>query len=190
MPNPDRHAIEDFRGLSNNAYFSRVQNLCTESADYVRDILPAALGRYRRVVFLTHFPPHTDAVRFNGQPCGWNRMSHFANFAMGGALGNRQKLSRTQDYGLGRPFPLRGDGARGTGNRDQGRRGPPWEAGGAGSHRCRHFVRDRHECLTEFRSCFGNYALALNVFSNSAAAAIISSKVGVLPKNIGPSMAW
>lgn len=87
VPNPDRNAIEDFRGLSNNAYFSRVQNLGTESADYVRDILPAALGRYRRVVFLTHFPPHTDAVRFNGQPCGWNRMSHFANFAMGGALG-------------------------------------------------------------------------------------------------------
>ena len=86
VPNPDRHAIKDFRGLSDHAYFSRVQSLGSESADYVRSILPIALGRYRRVVFLTHFPPHTDSVRFGRQPCGWNRMSHFANFAMGGAM--------------------------------------------------------------------------------------------------------
>ena len=35
-----------------------------------------------------------------------------------------------------------------------------------------------------------NYALALKVFSNSDATAIISSNVGVSPKNMGPSMAW
>ena len=35
-----------------------------------------------------------------------------------------------------------------------------------------------------------NQAIALNAFSNSATAAINSSKVGVSPKNIGPSIAW
>lgn len=86
VPNPDRHAIADFCGLSNHAYFSRVQSLGAESADYVRRILPAALARYSRVVHLTHYPVHTDAIRFNERPCGWDRMGHFANFAMGGAM--------------------------------------------------------------------------------------------------------
>jgi len=85
-PNPDRQAIRDFRGLSTAAYHSRVERLGSESADYVRSVLPTALGRYRRVLLTTHFPPHTHAVRFNGQLCSRDRMGHFVNFAMGGAV--------------------------------------------------------------------------------------------------------
>jgi predicted phosphohydrolase len=80
----DHLSIGDFRNLTKEALFSRMEMLGHESAVSFRKILAIALSRYRHVVVATHVPPFHQAALYNGRPCGsptsqrpdWSSSSH------------------------------------------------------------------------------------------------------------------
>lgn len=82
----DHHTIGDFRKLTKEALFTRMEMLGHESAVSFRRILPVALGRYRHVVVATHVPPFHQAALYNGDPCGATHQPHFVNLSAGMAL--------------------------------------------------------------------------------------------------------
>ena len=67
--NRDHHSIEDFRNLTREELFARMETLGRESAAAFRSTLPRALTRYRRVVVATHAVPFPSATRFSGKVC-------------------------------------------------------------------------------------------------------------------------
>ena len=86
IANRDHHSIEDFRNLTTQELFSRMESLGRESATAFRATLPHALRRYRQVVVATHVPPFPSAAHFNGQTCGPTHQPHFSNLSAGLAL--------------------------------------------------------------------------------------------------------
>lgn len=90
----DHQAIGDFRKLTKNALFLRMEMLGHESAMSFRRVLPIALSRYRHVVVATHVPPFHQAAHYNGHPCGATHQPHFVNLSAGLAL-----------CGIARQFP-------------------------------------------------------------------------------------
>ena len=96
VTNPDQEAIKDFADLDRNAYFNKLQELGKESAGYLRQVLPRALGRFQHVLVATHVPPHTCAVKYDDRQCDRGRLPHFSNFSAGGAI-----------LGIARNFPTR-----------------------------------------------------------------------------------
>lgn len=60
----DWFMVEDFRRLpGHEARLSAFQRLAAESAECVADKLAAALGSYKTVYLVTHFPPWVEATR-------------------------------------------------------------------------------------------------------------------------------
>lgn len=92
----DHQGIEDFRNLSKEELFSRMELLGRESAAYIRETLPYALTHFQNVVFITHFVPWPSAALYNLQPCGWAHQPHYTNLSAGLAL-----------LGIARRFPHR-----------------------------------------------------------------------------------
>ena len=82
----DHHSIDDFKLLSKQELFSKMESLGRESAASFRRILPIALGRYRHVVVATHVPPFHQAAHYNGHPCGAGHQQNFVNLSGGMAL--------------------------------------------------------------------------------------------------------
>lgn len=93
---PDRHAIDDFCGLSPNEALEKMTALGKESAGVIRNILPLALTRYRHVLIVTHVPTFPSAVRYNHKPCADTHLPFFVNLAAGLAI-----------LGISRAFPQR-----------------------------------------------------------------------------------
>lgn len=83
---PDRHAIHDFRGLTQHQAYQRMTELGKESAGVIRNILPLALTRYRHVLIVTHVPFFPSAVRYNQKPCAATHLPHFVNLSAGMAI--------------------------------------------------------------------------------------------------------
>ena len=86
VDSPDRHLIDDFRGISKSEFFARLSGLGAESAHYFRRILPLALTAYRNVIVATHVPPFTQALRHGGSHCDWYRQPYFSNRSAGNVL--------------------------------------------------------------------------------------------------------
>jgi len=84
--NPDFEAIADFHGQKPEETFNTLRRLGLDSASCLRSRLPYALQCYSRVIIATHFPPFTDAARFNGKPCDWLRQPHYCNIALGAMI--------------------------------------------------------------------------------------------------------
>lgn len=84
--NPDFHAITDFMDLDQKKAFRLLRVMGEESAEMLRGLLPYALTCYQRVIIATHFPPFTQAARFEGKHCDWLRQPFFCNSAVGGMI--------------------------------------------------------------------------------------------------------
>lgn len=84
--NPDFHAIGDFRGLDRKAAFKLLGRLGSESALYLRGIMPYALTCYDHILVATHVPPMTQAALYDERPCDWLRQPFFCNIAAGAFL--------------------------------------------------------------------------------------------------------
>lgn len=84
--NRDHHSIEDFRNLTKEELFSRMESLGRESAAAFRATLPRALKRFQHVVVATHVPPFPSAAHFSGKICDATFQPHFSNLSAGLAL--------------------------------------------------------------------------------------------------------
>jgi Icc protein len=82
----DFFLIEELAGLEPEARLERLHALGDEAADHFRRVLPEALGRYRRVIALTHVPPFREACWHQGQISDDDWLPHFACKAVGDAL--------------------------------------------------------------------------------------------------------
>jgi len=83
---PDRHRINDLKGLSRPELFTKLKDLGTESARYFRRVLPAALRQYSTVYIATHVPPFWQGIRHGDASCDWNRQPYFSNIAAGNVI--------------------------------------------------------------------------------------------------------
>lgn len=92
----DHHSIDDFKLLSRQALFSKMESLGRESARSFRKTLPYALSIYQQVVVATHVPPFPQTAYFRDRPCGPTHLPHFTNLSAGMAL-----------CGIARNFPHR-----------------------------------------------------------------------------------
>jgi len=82
----DYHLIEDFDGVPLSARFARLRALGDEAAAHVRRVLPLALGRFRRLIFLTHVPPFRAACWHEGRISDDDFLPHFTCKAVGDVL--------------------------------------------------------------------------------------------------------
>ncbi len=82
----DHRWIADFRGMSRQAGFAKMEELGRCSGQYFRDVLPHAMQCYRHVLIATHVPPFVQAVRFGGEQATWAKLPHYANTFAGGAI--------------------------------------------------------------------------------------------------------
>ncbi len=80
---PDHDRIEDFRGISKAAAFSKMEELGKASGAYFREVLPYALRCYGHVWIATHVPPFTWAAFYNGKPCDRRYLPHYSNLSAG-----------------------------------------------------------------------------------------------------------
>ncbi len=96
VESPDRHLIDDFRGLDRKSFFQKLSLLGEASADYFRKVLPRALSQYPCVIVGTHVPPFTQGVRYDDRGCAWNRQPYFSNRAAGNLI-----------WGMAKSFPHR-----------------------------------------------------------------------------------
>jgi 3',5'-cyclic-AMP phosphodiesterase len=82
----DFFLIGELIDLEPEARLERLQALGDEAADHFRKVLPEALGRFRRVIALTHVPPFREACWHQGQISGDAWLPHFSCKAVGDAL--------------------------------------------------------------------------------------------------------
>ena len=82
----DRYLIDDFRNMDRARYFEKLRMLGRESAAYFRRVLPMALTRYSTVLVGTHTPICSQAIRYGGTQCAWDRQPYFCNRAAGNAI--------------------------------------------------------------------------------------------------------
>ena len=82
----DYFLIEDLAGLEPEARLEQLHALGDEAATHFRSTLPQALGRYRRVIALTHVPPFREACWHRGNLSDDAWLPHFACKAVGDAL--------------------------------------------------------------------------------------------------------
>ena len=96
VPSRDHHSIEDFKMLSRQELFSKMESLGRESARSFRKTLPYALSVYQNLVILTHVPPFPETAYFRRRPCGPTHLPHFTNLSAGLTI-----------RGIARKFPHR-----------------------------------------------------------------------------------
>ena len=78
--------IKELSGLSLPVRRKRLQALGDQAAAYVRDNLPEALERFRKIIFVTHVPPFQEACWHMGKTSGDDWLPHFTCQAAGQAL--------------------------------------------------------------------------------------------------------
>ncbi|MCU0749406.1 MAG: metallophosphoesterase [Akkermansiaceae bacterium] len=86
IESPDHQKIDDFKHLDRREFFERLRQLGEDSATYLRQVLPAALSRYRHVMIATHVPPFYQGVKYDGRDCRWERQPFFTNSAAGNTI--------------------------------------------------------------------------------------------------------
>lgn len=83
---PDHDCIHDFRKLSNEGRFRKMQDLGRQSVISVRTKLFAAFRTHKHVVVATHVPPFPSTAVYEGKLCGPCHQPHFINLGMGTML--------------------------------------------------------------------------------------------------------
>jgi predicted phosphohydrolase len=82
----DYDLINDFFGLDKHQRLSKLHELGDDAATHVRQMLPQAIDKYQRVIFLTHVPPFKEACWHEGRISNDNYLPHFACKAVGDVL--------------------------------------------------------------------------------------------------------
>lgn len=82
----DYRLIEELAFLDPATRLARLNALGDEAAAFVRATLPAALDRFRQVVFVTHVPPFREACWHEGRISDDDWLPHFSCEAVGVAL--------------------------------------------------------------------------------------------------------
>lgn len=82
----DYRLIEELAAVGKAARWPLLKALGDTAAEHARRVLPAALDRWPRVVFLTHVPPLREACWYQGQISNDEWLPHFTCLALGQAL--------------------------------------------------------------------------------------------------------
>lgn len=82
----DHWCIDDFRDLSRDDCFGLMEALGKESARAIRLKLQPILGRARKVIIATHFPPFQTSTKFDDKACGPTHSPYYVNASLGGML--------------------------------------------------------------------------------------------------------
>jgi hypothetical protein len=86
VPNPDHWSIDEFRKLSRDDRFKKMEQLGQESAKAIRHDLFPKIRYTKHIVIATHVPAFRTSVMFNESPCGPCHQPHFTNMSLGGML--------------------------------------------------------------------------------------------------------
>jgi predicted MPP superfamily phosphohydrolase len=78
--------IEELSGINRETRRDRLRALGDEAAAYVRELLPKALERFPKVIFLTHVPPFREACWHEGAISDDDWLPYFTCQAVGDAL--------------------------------------------------------------------------------------------------------
>lgn len=89
----DYRLIEELAFLDPETRLARLNALGDEAAAHVRATLPAALSRFRRVVFVTHVPPFREACWHEGRISDDDWLPHFSCEAVGLALAEAMRAA-------------------------------------------------------------------------------------------------
>jgi hypothetical protein len=82
----DYRLIDDFIGLDPLRRLALLNQLGDEAAEYFQRTLPEALGRWKRLIVLTHVPPFAEAAWHMGRRSDDNWLPHFSCRAVGDVL--------------------------------------------------------------------------------------------------------
>ena len=86
VSSPDHSNIPDFRKLSHEDRFRKMEHLGRQSADTIRTGVLSALRYHRHVIIATHIPPFRTSALFDGKPCGPCHQPHFISLSVGAML--------------------------------------------------------------------------------------------------------
>lgn len=86
VSSPDHSNIPDFRKLSHEDRFRKMEHLGRQSAGAIRTGVLSALRYHRHVIIATHVPAFRTSALFNGKPCGPCHQPHFINLSVGAML--------------------------------------------------------------------------------------------------------
>lgn len=92
----DYSVITDFRYLTTNLLFERIQELAKESADYVFKAGLMALKDHDHLVIATHVPPWREAATYKGKISDDTWMPHFSSKFMGVAIEELAERAATE----------------------------------------------------------------------------------------------
>ncbi len=82
----DYRLIEEFARMSKEARWPLLKAEADAAAEHIRQVLPAALGKYPQVFLLTHVPPFREACWHQGEISNDEWLPHFTSQAMGQAI--------------------------------------------------------------------------------------------------------
>ena len=78
--------IEELSSISREERKRRLQALGDEAGSFVRKVLPEALARFQKVIFLTHVPPFRESCWHGGKISSDDWLPYFTCGAVGDAL--------------------------------------------------------------------------------------------------------
>jgi 3',5'-cyclic-AMP phosphodiesterase len=83
---PDHSQIPDFRKLSHDERYRKMEQLGRQSASAIRTDLVSALRYHRHVVIATHTPAFPTSALYDGKLCGPCHQPHYVNLSVGAML--------------------------------------------------------------------------------------------------------
>lgn len=86
VSSPDHWNIPDFRRLSHDERYRKMEQLGRQSAIAIRNSLIPALRFHRHVLIASHIPSFPTSALFDGKPCGPCHQPHFVNISLGAML--------------------------------------------------------------------------------------------------------
>jgi hypothetical protein len=82
----DWYVIAELMGLDHATRLEKLHALGDEGASHLREVLPAALERFRKVIVVTHVPPFREACWYRGRVSDDAWLPHFSCKAVGDVL--------------------------------------------------------------------------------------------------------
>lgn len=82
----DHVMIDELGGHSRSKLVGLLNDLGTEAADYLSEVVPLAFKRSRHVLVATHVPPFREAAWYKGEISDDNWLPHFSCAAVGDTL--------------------------------------------------------------------------------------------------------
>jgi 3',5'-cyclic AMP phosphodiesterase CpdA len=94
----DHLLVSELAWLDPAERFARLAALGDEAAAHFRELLPAALERYPRLLLLTHVPPYRESCLYESRVSGDDYLPHFTCKAVGDVL--REAMAARPDRHL------------------------------------------------------------------------------------------